>query len=213
MLPEAAVTLLRSRPQWAHELDDQPNGNPPGPGVVLPVARPPQLRPARAVFEMVITDPGPSLEEGLFGHALHSVHTAAPHIAELGWTFFRGEGYWCPRCSSSLAPPRPSSPLLAPPARARGASDPPDSRASSRSPSPHRPHTEGGHAGFICSIVLSITCRAVGSLPTVCAKSDRPASLPAPPRTPPQVAEHGARPAQGGAPWRVTTANTRAGLQ
>ncbi|MGP3949221.1 hypothetical protein [Streptomyces sp. 7N604] len=54
----------------------------------------------RAVFDMVISDPGPSIDEDLIGHLLHSASTAAPHIEELGWTFIQGDGYWCPTCST-----------------------------------------------------------------------------------------------------------------
>ncbi|WP_045865169.1 hypothetical protein [Streptomyces sp. WMMB 714] len=68
--------------------------------------------PARAVFDLVIDEPPPPIEEDLFAHVLHSSTRAAPYIERQGWTFTRGIGYWCPDCSTPrsrrTAPPRPA---------------------------------------------------------------------------------------------------------
>ncbi|MGH3309165.1 MAG: hypothetical protein ACRDP3_01015 [Streptomyces sp.] len=67
--------------------------------------------PALAVFDLVIDEPPPPIEDDLFGHILHSSSRAAPYIAEQGWTFTQGIGYWCPTCSTPPsqrpAPPKP----------------------------------------------------------------------------------------------------------
>lgn len=69
--------------------------------------------PARAVFDLVIDEPPPPIEEDLFGHILHSGSRAAPYLEEQGWTFTQGIGYWCPGCSA----PRSQRPSPARPAR------------------------------------------------------------------------------------------------
>lgn len=67
--------------------------------------------PSRAVFDLVIDEPPPPIEDDLFGHILHSSSLAAPFLEQQGWTFTQGVGYWCPTCSTPLsqrpAPPRP----------------------------------------------------------------------------------------------------------
>lgn len=61
---------------------------------------------ARAVLDLVVPDRPPDIETDLFGHLLHSAKAAAPRIADMGWTYCQGDGYWCPRCST----PRPQRP-------------------------------------------------------------------------------------------------------
>jgi hypothetical protein len=56
--------------------------------------------PARAVFDLVINEPPPPIEDDLFGYMLHSSSHAAPYIEKQGWTFTQGIGYWCPTCST-----------------------------------------------------------------------------------------------------------------
>lgn len=60
----------------------------------------------RTQFDLVIAESGPSLDDDLMGHLLHSARAAAPYIAELGWTFRQGVGYWCPGCSGPERRPR-----------------------------------------------------------------------------------------------------------
>jgi len=63
---------------------------------------------ARAVFELVITEPRPDVDKDLTGYLLHEATTAYPHITELGWTFTPGGvGYRCPRCSGRRTGPSP----------------------------------------------------------------------------------------------------------
>lgn len=66
--------------------------------------------PALAVFDLVINEPPPPIEDDLFGHILHSSSRAAPYIEQQGWTFHHGIGYWCPVCSTPRsqrrAPPK-----------------------------------------------------------------------------------------------------------
>ncbi|MET8975210.1 hypothetical protein ABZX85_06270 [Streptomyces sp. NPDC004539] len=63
---------------------------------------------ARAVFDLVITEPRPDIDKDFTGHLLHESTTAFPHITELGWIFIQGgEGYWCPRCSGRRTGPSP----------------------------------------------------------------------------------------------------------
>jgi hypothetical protein len=67
--------------------------------------------PARAVFDLVIHEPPPPIEDDLFGHMLHSSSLAAPYLEEQGWTYTQGIGYWCPTCSTPRSqrrtPPKP----------------------------------------------------------------------------------------------------------
>ena len=64
---------------------------------------------ARAVFELVITEPRPDIDKDLTGYLLHEATAASPHITELGWTFTPGGiGYWCPRCSGHRTGPPPA---------------------------------------------------------------------------------------------------------
>ncbi|MEX3102137.1 hypothetical protein DF268_22635 [Streptomyces sp. V2] len=64
---------------------------------------------ARAVFELVITEPGPDIEQDLMGHIMHESGKAVPYIAEMGWKFYPGGiGYWCPRCTGHRTGPAPA---------------------------------------------------------------------------------------------------------
>lgn len=55
---------------------------------------------ARAVLDLVVPDQPPDIGTDLFGHLLHSAKAATPHITDMGWTYYQGDGYWCPRCST-----------------------------------------------------------------------------------------------------------------
>ncbi|MHC5906304.1 hypothetical protein ACVNF4_20735 [Streptomyces sp. S6] len=75
---------------------------------------------ARAVFELVITEPRPDIGKNLMGHLLHEATAAVPHITELGWIFIQGgEGYWCPRCAGHRTGPPPVTVLQDPTAPGR----------------------------------------------------------------------------------------------
>lgn len=87
-------------------------GEAPGPVRFLLACDSPSC-PARAVFDLVINDPPPPIEEDLFGHVLHCSARAAPYLEEQGWTYAQGVGYWCPTCSS----PRSQRPAPLKPAR------------------------------------------------------------------------------------------------
>lgn len=56
--------------------------------------------PARAVFDLVISEPPPPVEEDLLGHLLHSGNHAAPYLEQQGWHVGQGAGHSCPSCSA-----------------------------------------------------------------------------------------------------------------
>jgi hypothetical protein len=56
----------------------------------------------RTMFDVVVSEPGPTMEDNFWGYLEHRTKPGADRAQELGWTWLQGDGHWCPRCSDPV---------------------------------------------------------------------------------------------------------------
>ncbi|MCX4964028.1 hypothetical protein ACIGJO_34180 [Streptomyces sp. NPDC079020] len=54
------------------------------------------------MFDLVVAEPAPPIEEDFLGHLMHTAQASVGRVRELGWTYHEGIGHWCSRCSDPV---------------------------------------------------------------------------------------------------------------